>query len=207
VDAAGDVFFTDTGNNAIKELAVGSSTASTVLAGLKAPAGIVVDSAGNLYFTVTGSNSVEEIAAGTHTATVLLSSGLSKPTGIAVDSSGNLYVADSGNNAIKELVHTSYVFNSVLTGGKPLAISSLWENTQQIELSKSIFTAFAGESSVASGNFSNATTASGASDYLYYNAKTGGLYYDANGSTTEIAIVGASSHPAALSAGDFKLIS
>jgi hypothetical protein len=51
---------------------------------------------------------------------------------------------------------------------------------------------------------------SSASDYLFYNATSGGLYYEAGGATgsnaVEIAVIGVNNHPAALSAGDFKLV-
>jgi len=78
-------------------------------------------------------------------------------------------------------------------------------------LSKTIFTAFAGDTVVTAANFSNAASAAGATDYLYYNAGNGGLYYDALGSGTptagvEIAVIGVSSHPADLTVADFKLI-
>jgi len=102
------------------------------------------------------------------------------------------------------------IFNSK-PGGTPLTISNLVEGYGQIELSKSIFTAFAGDTSVKAANFSNAVGATSATDYLYYNSHNGGLYYDAAGSSShgnsmEIAVIGVSSHPAALGVVDFKLI-
>jgi len=102
------------------------------------------------------------------------------------------------------------IFNSKLTGS-PLVISNLLEGSGQIELSKTIFTAFAGDAAVTAANFSNAVGAGGSKDYLYYNANNGGLYYDADGSGThssgvEIAVIGVGSHPTALSVADFKLI-
>jgi len=102
------------------------------------------------------------------------------------------------------------VLNSKL-GSSPLSISNLVEGSGQIELSKTIYTAFAGATAVTTANFSNAASAGSSTDYLYYNANNGGLYYDADGSGThsngvEIAVIGVSSHPAALSVADFKLI-
>jgi len=209
-DSNGDLFIAD--GSSIKELTAGSKTLTTLVStGLSNPLGIVIDKAGNLYIADGGNNSIEEVAAGSHTVSAVLASGLNLPTGIAVDSSGNLYVTESGNSQIIELPHPSEVFKSSLTNYTPQTINMLWENTGQIELSKSVFTAFAHDSSVGSANFSNAAAPAGATDYLYYNAAGGGLYYDAQGSgnsaaAVEIAIIGSNSHPAALSVGDFSLI-
>jgi autotransporter passenger strand-loop-strand repeat protein len=120
--------------------------------------------------------------------------------------------SDSGN-AINKLAVTASALDVFATQpkSKPVMISELLEGDGQIELSKAIYTAFAGESAVQATNFSNATAATSAMDYLYYNAHTGGLYYDAGGagsskSPMEIAVIGVNSHPAALSVGDFKLV-
>jgi len=109
----------------------------------------------------------------------------------------------------------AFTGQSVIVSGldifSPPTISNLVEGYGQIELSKTIFTAFAGDTVVTAANFSNATSATSVTDYLYYNAGNGGLYYDADGSAShsngvEIAVIGVSSHPATLSAADFKLI-
>jgi autotransporter passenger strand-loop-strand repeat protein len=212
VDSAGNVYVTATANNAIEKIAAGSHTMTVLLnTGLKNPSGIAVDSAGNLYIADNGNNAIKEIAASTHTVSTLLSTGLKAPNGVAVDSLGNLYIADSGNSSIKELAHSEYLFNTDPAASTPVMINNLWENTQQIELSQSVYKAFSAGSNISTANFSNAVAATSPTDYLYYNAATGGLYYDANGSSTpnaavEIAIIGTSSHPAALSIGDFQLV-
>ena len=179
--------------------------------GLKNPSGVAVDSAGNLYIADNGNNAIKEIAASTHTVSTLLSTGLKAPNGVTVDSLGNLYIADSSNSSIKELTHSEYLFNTDPVTSNPVTINNLWENTQQIELSQSVYKAFSAGGNISAANFSNAAAATSPTDYLYYNAATGGLYYDANGSSTpnaavEIAIIGTNSHPAALSVGDFQLV-
>jgi len=193
-------------------LPVGASSVTTLVStGLNHPSGIAVDSAGNLYIADSGNNAIKELAVGSQTLTTILASGLNSPQGITIDSAGNLYVADTGNNEIKEIIHRSYFFNTAPNIEKPVIISDLWENTSQIQLSKAVFTALAGQGVINSTNFSNATSPESPTDYLYYNAGTGGLYYAADGSNlgkspVEIAIIGVDSHPAALSPGDFKLI-
>jgi len=211
IDSAGDIYFTNDGNNSVKEILAGTHTAITLVSsGLNTPKGIAVDNSGNVYIADTLNNDIKEFAAGNHTVSTLLT-GLNNPSGLTLDRNGNLYVANTGSNQIVEINHSNYLFNTSLSTATPTSINNLWENTNQIELSKSIFTAFAGQSSVTAAEFSNASTATSATDYLYYNAISGGLYYDADGSGNkssgvEIAVIGVGSHPADLSLGDFKLV-
>ena len=118
-------------------------------------------------------------------------------------------------STVKSSVNTQagsvYLFNNQPISGHPLSIANLVEGSGQIELSKAVYTAFSGISSVKTANFSDSVVATSAKDYLYYNSHTGGLYYDADGSGThssgvEIAVVGVSSHPAGLTVADFKLV-
>ena len=189
----------------------------TATGAFSSPVSVAVDSYGNIYFTDNVNNTVNEIVAGTHAISTVFSTGSnSYPQGIAIDNSGNLYITKAllfapnpDSNAVIELNHVSYLFNS-LPPATPTAVNNLWENTQQIDISKSVFTAFASSGSVSAANFSNASAATSSSDYLFYNASTGGLYYDADGNgsspAVEIAVVGVNSHPSALSIGDFKLV-
>jgi hypothetical protein len=211
-DSYGNLYISDSGDNAIKELSATTNTLTTIVStGISNPGGITVDGHGNIFFTDSGNNAVKEIVAGTNTAVTLISSGLSTPVGITMDGSGNLYITETGNNSIVELVHTNYIFNATPTSGSVQTITNLWENTGQIQLSTSVFTALANQANVTAANFSNAASPTSSTDYLYYNSTTGGLYYEANGSAgklapVEIAIIGSSVHPAALSAGDFSLV-
>ena len=91
----------------------------------------------------------------------------------------------------------------------PVSIINLVEGGGQIDLITSMFTAFAGQNTLTSDNFSNASLSTGARDFLYYNAANGGVYYDAQPAVAstgvEIAVIGVNSHPDALSLADFKL--
>ena len=127
---------------------------------------------------------------------------------------GNAINKQALNVSGEDIVHANTIFNVPLTSNtQTVAISTLIENSGQLELSKAVFTAFAGSgASVNVSNFSNANHSTGVNDYLYYDASNGGLYYADHGSAagstvTEIAIIGGSQgHPSALSAGDFSLI-
>jgi len=236
VDSHNDVYIGEANGN-IAETTIGSHILTTVLSGTPQSGGLFyaggslgVDSNGDVYF-LSGSTAkgwaVGEIAAGTHTVSTaagfIPSSPAFLPKGVTVDGAGNVYITDYINGNIQEIATTSvstavktqtgsaYLFNTQPINGHPVSINNLIAGSGQIELSKSVYTAFAGDSSVTAANFSNAAAATSATDYLYYNSHTGGLYYDVHGSSSpsaavEIAVVGVSSHPADLTLADFKLV-
>jgi len=121
VDAAGNVYVADEGNNLIRKISpagmvstfAGSGAAGAVngtgtSASFNGPTGVAVDAAGNVYVADYGNNIVREInpagvvsTLGTGTAT---DSKLFKgPYGVAVDAAGNVYVADYGYNTILKI--------------------------------------------------------------------------------------------------------
>ncbi|MGD0499686.1 MAG: NHL repeat-containing protein [Bryobacteraceae bacterium] len=130
VDAAGNLYIADSGNNRIRKV---SSTVITTVAGngtagfsgdsgpatsaeLNAPMGVAVDAAGNLYIADSGNNRIRKVSngviatvAGTGTAGYsgdtgpATGAGLNEPSAVAVDVSGSLYIADTGNNRIRKV--------------------------------------------------------------------------------------------------------
>jgi len=103
IDAAGNVYISDSHNNAIKEWHFPAGNVTTnVSTGLSGPTGVAVDSAGNVYFADTGKNAIKEWHFPAGNVTTNVPTGLNGPTGVAVDGAGNVYFADTGNNAIKE---------------------------------------------------------------------------------------------------------
>jgi sugar lactone lactonase YvrE len=126
VDAAGDVFVSDSGATALYEIeAVGGSIPASptvitinVPGGLSFPRGIAFDSKGNLWLASQGGSSVIELNAVSGsipasptivTYTGVSSSGnggagFNSPFGVAIDSSGDVFVADTKNNQIKEMI-------------------------------------------------------------------------------------------------------
>jgi uncharacterized protein (TIGR03437 family) len=135
VDAAGNIYIADTGNNRIRQ--VNASGLITTVAGnglpgfsgdggvaviaqLGNPASVAVDSSGNLYVADGGAHVRKIYAsgfiftiAGTGTPGYSGDGGLASnaqlniPSGISLDSAGNVYVADQGNNAVRLLQPTT----------------------------------------------------------------------------------------------------
>ncbi len=101
VDASGNIYIADTGNNRVlKETVSGASYTETTIATstLSFPGAIAVDGAGNVYIADTGNSRVlkEAFSAGNYTETTIPSSALSYPAAVAVDGNGDVYIADSG---------------------------------------------------------------------------------------------------------------
>jgi sugar lactone lactonase YvrE len=103
VDGLGNVYVTDTANNAVREWSASTQLVTTLVSsGLDHPAGVAVDSQGNVYFADNKNNAIKEWSVSTGAVTSLVSSGLISPVGVAVDSQGNVYFSDTGHNAIDE---------------------------------------------------------------------------------------------------------
>ncbi len=130
VDAAGNVYVTDTWNHTIRKLTSGavSSTlagstgvfgtldGTNALARFNFPTGIALDSATNIYVTDYNNNTIRKVTQAGVTTTLAGWPGIwgnaegtgtnalfSGPTGVGVDNSGNLYVVDSGNQTLRKV--------------------------------------------------------------------------------------------------------
>ena len=139
INASGDIFVADSGNNEIREItqtgvvttfagstSPGSADGTGAAASFDAPQGVALDSAGNLYVADTGNNEIRKITpagvvttfagstvAGNQNGTGTAAS-FATPYGIAVSSTGTIYVADTGNNEIREITSAGVV--STLAG-------------------------------------------------------------------------------------------
>jgi streptogramin lyase len=132
VDALGNVYVADKGNNAIRKItAIG---VVTTLAGagpfakgfvngtgsaarFDYPSGVAVDASGNVFVADTDNNVIRKITVTGEVSSIAGningSSGsangvgnaasFNRPNGIAIDNSGNVYVADSNNNTIRKI--------------------------------------------------------------------------------------------------------
>jgi sugar lactone lactonase YvrE len=129
VDAAGNVYFSDSLNNRIRKIAAGTGIISTVAgtgaagfsgdggpgtsASFNNPRGVAIDSAGNIFVADTLNRRIRRISARTGIVTTIVSgdmtgaaceaasSSLRTPDSLSVNAAGTmLYVADDGGNRI-----------------------------------------------------------------------------------------------------------
>ena len=146
LDAAGNLYIADRGNNRIRE--VGANGIISTVAGngtngysgdggaatnanLNSPYGVAVDSSGNLYVADTGNHRIRKVAANGVISTVAgkgtaaysgdggtaTNASLNSPYGLAVDSSGSLYVADTGNQRIRKVAASGSISTVAGKGG------------------------------------------------------------------------------------------
>ncbi len=116
VDALGNFFIADSGNNSIRKIT--PSAVVTTLGGMtyNNPYGIAVDASGNVYVADTMNNKILKVNAGSSTSHSFAGSGVvgntdgigvaaefNTPMGIAVDVNGNVYVADTYNHRIRKI--------------------------------------------------------------------------------------------------------
>jgi len=142
VDAAGNMYISDTGNNSIRKVdtngiittVVGNGTSYVGV--LNHPLGITVDAGGNLYIADTYNNVVRRLSpaeslatvAGNGTASFSGDGGLATmasldaPSAVAVDSTGNLYILDAYNQRVRMLTN-GYI--STIAG------NGMWNSTYE----------------------------------------------------------------------------
>ncbi|PWU08567.1 MAG: hypothetical protein C5B50_29415 [Verrucomicrobia bacterium] len=107
VDAAGNVIFSDSGNNTVKKWSRATSTVSTIISsGLSTPQGIDVDPFGNIFVVDLGSESIKEWRAADSNFFTLVSAP-QHPSGLTLGYGTNIYWSDPGNNSINEWIASS----------------------------------------------------------------------------------------------------
>jgi len=139
LDAAGNLYVADYGNNIIRKITpagivstfagngiAGSFDATGILASFNGPKGVAVDATGNVYVADSGNDLIREITPAGVVTTLAgsdstgsadgpgLSAGFFGPAGITVGPSANLFVADAGNNLIRMVTSAGVV--STLAG-------------------------------------------------------------------------------------------
>jgi serine/threonine-protein kinase len=143
VDASGNVYIADVGNNVIRKMDTtglvttfagiggvkGSTNGFNSLATFNKPFGVATDAAGNVYVADAGNNLIRMAGtagmvstfAGTGIAgssNVADSVTFNSPLGVTVDGSGNVYVADYENNLIRKVSQAGIVSTLAGSGAK-----------------------------------------------------------------------------------------
>lgn len=144
VDASGNVYVADTGNNRVREISPGG--AITTIAGngtegysgdggsatnaeLNSPLGLAVDASGNVYIADFNNNAIRKVSNGTIVTVAggggqgfagdggpATSAQLNGPVSVAVDTGGNLYITDSNNYSIR-LVSPNGIISTIAGNG------------------------------------------------------------------------------------------
>lgn len=136
VDASGNLYITDSGNNLIRKIS-NSGLVSTIAGGdtlamangtgagasFFQPLGISLDASGNLYVADAGNNAIRLITpagvVSTFSTNTDSTSFFNNPTGVIVDASNNVYVANYLNNNILKINSTGQlnIFAGNFTAG------------------------------------------------------------------------------------------
>jgi sugar lactone lactonase YvrE len=148
IDAAGDIYIADMGNNRIREVTASTGIITTVAgngtagysgdggaatsAELYYPTGVALDAAGNIYIADIGNNLIRKVTvstgdistvAGNHTEGYSGDGGpatkaeMNSPYDVAVDTSGNIYISDSNNYRIREVTASTGIITTVAGTG------------------------------------------------------------------------------------------
>lgn len=96
LDAAGNIYVADAGNNAVKKIPAGGGAPITIGSGFSDPTGVSVDAAGNVYVADFGNKAVKKIPVDGG-APVAVGSGFRFLYDVAVDATGNVFVGDNNN--------------------------------------------------------------------------------------------------------------
>jgi len=127
VDASGNVYIADAGNNAVRQ--VGGGNIITAAVGFTHPDGVAIDSSGNLYVADTVARRIVKFSGGVYTTVAGTGqpafggddgpgtqAALNAPMGLAVDASGNVYIADTLNGRIRKLTPSGTITTIAGTG-------------------------------------------------------------------------------------------
>lgn len=102
VDANGNVWITNRGNNTVSELVHSGEVLATSAAALSGPAAVALDAAGNPWIANATANTLTHISASVAVTGSASGGGLNLPEGLAIDPQGNLWVSNSGTSSVSE---------------------------------------------------------------------------------------------------------
>jgi len=132
LDATGNLYIADAGNNVIRKVDVATQKISTVAgsnaagdsgdggaataAKLNFPYGVAVDVTGNLFILDKNNSRVRKVTAATQNISTIFNNG-HVLTGIAVDKAGNIFVSDSTSSTIIRIDKNNFTYQAVAGNG------------------------------------------------------------------------------------------
>jgi hypothetical protein len=122
VDAAGNIWIANSGNNSITVLSQGGvplSFSPLTGNGLNAPSAIAIDIAGDAWIANTGGNSVSAFTStgATYSSSAFTGANtINAPSAIAIDAPGNIWIANKGNSTLTELNSSGTYLQTVSQG-------------------------------------------------------------------------------------------
>ena len=150
VDAAGDIYIADTGNNRIRKVTTSTGIISTVAgtsqgfsgdgglatsARLDSPRSVFVDSALNIYIADRNNNRIRKVTAATGNISTVAGTGtagysgdggsataahIDSPNGVCVKSTGEVIIADTSNSCLRQVSVTNIISTLPMTAGPGL---------------------------------------------------------------------------------------
>jgi FtsP/CotA-like multicopper oxidase with cupredoxin domain/streptogramin lyase len=117
VDSAGNVYFGDSNNGAIKKWTLADNTVTNLVSGLGAPQGLGLDNLGNVYFADFQSTAIRMWSASTHAVTTVFTNDSTRVSGLAVDGAGNVYITVPSQSIVKEWNAASATLSTLFTNG------------------------------------------------------------------------------------------
>jgi hypothetical protein len=109
IDASGNVWITNAGNNSVTVVSHTLATANNYTAGnMNAPSAIAIDTSGNAWIANAGNSTLTELSStgANMTGSPFSGGGLSSPSSVAIDGLGNVWLANqtavSGNYPVSE---------------------------------------------------------------------------------------------------------
>jgi sugar lactone lactonase YvrE len=154
VDAAGNLYISDLGNQRIRKVSPGGTTIVTVAgsgvagfsgdggpataASLNNPAGIAVDASGNIFVADRSNSRIRVVTPDAAITTVAGNdisgfsgdngpatyASLRSPYGVFVDSAGNIYIADTSNDRVRKVTGLGYPSGVTVVSGNNQAASA-----------------------------------------------------------------------------------